>query len=88
MNCKPGDLAVVVKSGLGGVDSWVGRIIKVIGLCQGPAGPCWTYEGARLSHPIYGDCEAVSDKCLRPIRPGEGEDEMLLLAGKPTEVTA
>lgn len=28
------------------------------------------------------------DRELFPIRPGEGEDEMLLLAGKPTEVTA
>ena len=28
---------------------------------------------------------AAVDKCLRPITPGDGEDEMLRIAGKPNE---
>lgn len=58
------------------------------------AGRAYTIDGVEdvsakplIELPVV-EMEAVSDRCLRPIRPGEGEDEMLRIAGKPTEVTA
>jgi len=62
MNCKPGDLAIVV----GPVDDekWLGKILRVLHLHQNPElGPCWLT-----------DCDKwnFTDASLRPIRdPGD-----------------
>ena len=93
MNCKPGDLAIVVRAR---VPANLGRIIRVIvfnpnarfvnrpGVFGG-----WEYEGEELipSEPGY-RCRAVRDECLRPLRNQDGADETLQWAGKPEGVTA
>ena len=99
MNCKPGDLAIVVKANR--VPENVGRIVKVVrlvsrgevlfssGCVNGTAG--WLVEGRVRSFLGFNGNEGVfPDNCLRPIRdPGDdAQDEMLVLLGKPEQVTA
>lgn len=89
MNCKPGDLAVMVKSGAGNE----GRIltcIRFIGRVSGYEGSdYWEVDKALTSK--FGDKTRIArDSQLRPIRPqsDDATDEMVLIAGKPQEVTA
>lgn len=85
MNCKPGDLAVVVRSEAGNEGKIV-RVIRFIGFGERFADDCWHVEPAlRGTHRMHND---VSDSRLRPIRDNDGEDEMLRIVGKPQEVTA
>lgn len=96
MRCKKGDLAIVLTAPPGSV---VPRDAIVVCLELLPVSyraqdgsrtminDVWLIEwrgmrehgGVRLGRP---DCE------LRPIRPGDGEDETLAWAGKPEEATA
>jgi hypothetical protein len=87
MNCKQGDLAIVVSGAA------VGFVVTCIERYDGP----WFEQdhaiGWRVDIPLpklLGGSRQpfILDSALRPIRPGEGEDEMLLLAGKPEGVTA
>lgn len=85
MNCKPGDLAIVVRSKSGNE----GKIVRCIRLCT-PAeadaehywsGPLWKVD-ALLVAKRRGDVKFTPhcpDECLRPIRdPGDdAQDEML-----------
>lgn len=87
MNCKPGDLAVIVRCDH--EHRWaIGRIVRVVTAVVS----AWGTIGWALEHPLVGpdgqrrDCAA--DRCLRPIRDQDGEDEILRLVGKPQEVTA
>lgn len=75
MNCKPGDLAIVVRS-RGGVN--LGRIVK----CVRPVKywfidsferECWITEPMLTN--VEGKMVPCPDACLRPIRPGDLEDE-------------
>ena len=78
MNCKQGDLAIII----GGVfPQFFGKIIKVTKIdCDFPY--CWETEPPLSS----GESTVVmADFHLKPIRPGDGEDEMLRIAGKPAE---
>lgn len=92
MNCKPGDLAMVVKA----IDPedmvLLGKVIRVTSIDPDPrwAGTLWRYEGERLRDSLGVAIEAFLDHGLRPINnPGEDEtDEMVLLVGKPEEVPA
>ena len=86
MNCKPGDLAVVVRS-YAGQEGKIVTCVRYIGPVEfdnGAAHPdCW-----RVDPPLYrakDRCKAdiVADSCLRPIRDTDGEDEVLRLVGKP-----
>ena len=82
MNCKPGDLAVVVCAG-----RLEGRVIRVTSLDPGrsPCGrPLWLYEGD-LTDPDGFRYESIWDHILRPLRdPGDDAvDEMVVIAGKP-----
>jgi hypothetical protein len=93
MNCKPGDLAVVVKAD--NVAS-IGRIVRCMSLVpallvrgryRNRAADCWytdvdvtTWDGSLSRY--------CPDDCLRPIRDQDGEDETMAWAGKPQEVTA
>lgn len=91
MNCKPGDLAVVVRGsvGLGAVV----RCIRILGkfapserisipglgsFCSVAGGQVWEIEHSQFA--------VASDDCLRPIRDNDGEDEMLRIVGKPQPV--
>ena len=86
MNCREGDLAVVVRSHAGNE----GRIVRCVRLVMGNGalgyGPRWVTEP-----PLYSDLGWVVpplDVCLRPIRDNDGEDESFSWAGKPQGVTA
>ena len=81
LNCKPGDLAVVV---CGGLKINHGRIIRVLLPVAHPQSRIlgWTYEG-HLDHRIFSRVGYVADNCLRPIRDQPGTDETLTWAGKP-----
>lgn len=88
MNCKQGDLAMVVRVSHA-VNNWaLGQIVR-----------CVSYEklsdidGWRLEEGItHADSTLewywIADFCLRPIRDNEGEDEILRIAGIPGEVSA
>lgn len=93
MNCKPGDLAIVVKSEFCNE----GKIVTCIRLASDADLAQYGYGSQGWVHWLVDrvissgngrPCPFMPDKYLRPIRPGEGEDEMLRIAGKPTEVTA
>ena len=86
MNCKPGDLAIIVRSIAGNE----GKIVRLLRLHTGSSnyffgGPRWVIDA-----PVT-DCwgfpiNSLADACLRPIRDQEGDDETFSWAGKPTEL--
>lgn len=86
MNCKPGDLAVIVGKQEDHCAHLEGKIVRVIAL--DPGGKHWFYEPPVLYSMTYGPCVALADFFLRPLRGDEGEDETLQLAGKPQGVAA
>ncbi len=72
MNCKPGDLAVIV-SGIPAGN--IGKIIRVLELAAEPAFfgvNAWRYEGSGVDGMQGGEATYIEDSCLRPIRdPGD-----------------
>lgn len=74
MNCKPGDVAIVVRS-KAGHEGKVVTCIRFVGNASGYKGDdYWLVDRALPS--IYGDTTPVlRDSCLRPIRPGDISDE-------------
>jgi hypothetical protein len=80
MNCKQGDLAVVIKSNF--EPKYIGSIVKCVQLSNSFDEPGWIVE------PQLGNWGEIADGILRPIRPNEGEDETLTWAGKPHKETA
>lgn len=101
MNCKPGDLAVIVRSNVGnegaivqvikalGVEPEFGGYIWRKGVCRGQF--CWLVKSNRPLKTSAGGARwskleiPVPDSVLRHIRDSDGEDEMLRIAGKPQE---
>jgi hypothetical protein len=96
MNCRPGDLAIVIRSGLG---KSVGRLVTCIRLSEEEGlrnrdgsvdwGPIWETDdygptGFGQFHNLWADAD------LRPIRdPGDdATDESLLWAPAPEKVAA
>lgn len=77
MNCKPGDLAVIVNGGY--FDRHlIGKIVRVLAISQKEPNICWSYDGPRLST-VWGAVIGLADEMLRPIRdPGDdATDETL-----------
>lgn len=84
MNCKPGDLAVIVRSN---IKENIGHLVTVLDDFQVMHGHhCWLVRSARPLMAKVGpvdvgflSCAYMPDKHLRPIRdPGEGaQDETL-----------
>ena len=82
MNCKQGDLAIIVRS-LAGNE---GKIVR----CLRPAtkgyytfhGPRWRIDRI-LPDDFGGTIQSVADCALRPIRDQPGTDEMVRIAGLP-----
>ena len=91
MNCKQGDLAVIVRS----FANNEGKIVR----CQrlhsseirdldgmyfynGLGGPHWVIEGDVFSAEGF-RIFTVADACLRPLRDNDGQDEMLRMVGLP-----
>jgi hypothetical protein len=98
MNCKQGDLAVVVRAKR---KENLGKILRCVRLhtdkWRDADGRQWSdgpHEAPRwvVDKPVPNTCGVniftVPDAVLRPIRPNEGEDETFQWAGKPKEVTA
>lgn len=102
MNLLPGDLAVIYRAmseatGERGQISrlCIGRVVRVTHL-RAPLGPdctysqVWNFEDVlRIDH--QGKTFAIAgaaDDILKPIRDLPGEDEVLRIAGKPTETPA
>lgn len=83
LNCKQGDLAVVVRSYAGNE----GKIVRCMSLTEYAGalgfGPRWFTEPTLFG--VWGEPQAPLDACLRPLRDTEGEDEMLCIAGRPQE---
>lgn len=81
MNCKPGDLAVVVKTHCEAMDL-LGKVILV-----GAAEPAMALPHWRAVPPVIdpkdGKEWVFADMQLRPIRDQDGEDETLQWAGLP-----
>lgn len=89
LNCKPGDMAIVVKSKNG---DQIGRIVECIRLdgervfSDGMTAFAWETAPSLVGE--SGRSTLCPDHWLRPIRPGEGDDETLIWAGKPEQVAA
>ena len=91
MNCKQGDIAVIVRSS----GSNAGKIVRCVSLIpmytfrlpEGSSvhGPSWVVDP-----PVCGwdglPIPGVRDALLRSIRDSDGEDEMLRLVGRPVGV--
>lgn len=99
MNCKPGDLAVVVKATF--TPEILGHIVVVVGDWNGPAvdrpndGHCWEVkypDGRPILTTFLGggrdffQTRPFLDSSLRPLRDNDGEDETLTWAGKPNAI--
>lgn len=92
MNCKQGDLAVVVKAAL---PQNVGLIVKVVSLDPHWKEPIWilTEKIARtgvslIDGSLTSGIDRCRDACLRPIRDSDGADETLSWASVPNKVSA
>ncbi len=84
MNCKPGDVARYV----GTQRRFHGYIVVVLHEADpeverlfGP-GPWWV-TSPMFTLPDGRPASGVHDRALRPLRPGDGDDETLTWAGKP-----
>lgn len=82
LNCKQGDLAVIVRSMAGNE----GKVVHCLRLAHEPwhafDGPRWVVD-RELPHSTLGTCRTVADCALRPLRDSDGEDEILRIAGLP-----
>jgi hypothetical protein len=87
MNCKPGDMAVIVRTmGVSTVEPVLGWTFELTEIVHtGKFGPCWGYKGERRRHPDGWEIAFIADTILKPLRdPGDDAvDEMVLLLGKP-----
>ena len=82
MNCKPGDLAIIVAAA--SQKQHIGKIVKCLSVYDGDA---WNTDPELKG--VSGRCCAWYDAHLRPIRDTPGEDETLQWAPVPGErVTA
>lgn len=101
MNCKPGDLAIIIRD----IEGWdherypgvtflaktAGRIVTVASLDVGAEDPSWLLEKpfdtlvTANGVTRVGAILAVGDDEVRPIRDQPGEDETLTWAGLPNK---
>lgn len=81
LRCRPGDLAAITA---GEPEENLGKVIRVTALSECSPFLAWFYEGEVLG-PFGGRAVFVADDCLRPLRPDEGTDETLRIAGRPQE---
>lgn len=99
MNCKPGDLAIVVRSKAGN-EGRIGRCLRRASkreiarqaLFSFQGEPCWKMDREFSACDNFGrggySVSILPDACLRPIRPGDISDEEVrdLYAPKLPEV--
>lgn len=90
MNCKQGDLAVIVKSAAGNEGKIV-TCVRLLGSMQwrhpdGRMHSCSTWEiDGVIKGWSWQMSNTIADDQLRPIRDNDGEDEMLRIAGLPNK---
>lgn len=87
MNCKQGDLAVIVRS-MAGNEGKIVRCDRLIPGGEDITGLPTEFGGVRwvIGIPMMGTIGpiySVADSCLRPLRDSDGEDEVLRYAGRP-----
>lgn len=95
MNCKPGDLAVIVHSHFADTIGMLCLVTSQYDIDE-DGGWCWacrvsravSWEHEDTGEVVLGRNGMIPDSWLRPIRDSDGEDQMLRIAGKPQEVTA
>ena len=89
MNCRPGDLAIIVRVECASEQWFIGRIVRCVAAFQRLGGTCWTIET-----PLYGPdgtkYTAAFDRSLKPLRdPGDdARDESFSWCPAPENVTA
>lgn len=88
MNCKPGDLAVVVRAEIPQDMVLVGRVTRVTSSYQYQGEWVWKYKGRRLYDSDGSEILGLADRHLRPLRDSDDPDETLTWAGKPADVVA
>lgn len=82
MNCRPGDVAMVVRVGPG--MKWaLGRVVRVTCLHLVAHVPTWELEEPLVSPNVY-KFTLAEDCCLRPLRHHPEDDESLAWVGRPT----
>jgi hypothetical protein len=94
MNCKPGDIAIVISSG-----EWTGINKRILTELLGipvrvtesyirDSKTLWRMESdidlyiGERKHTVVG----IADQVLKPLRDNDGEDEIIALVGKPETV--
>lgn len=82
LNCRPGDLALIVRS-VAGNEGKIVRCIKFIGAVPGFAGNDRWEIDTFLPANWGRTANSFHDAWLRPLRDEEGDDEMIQIAGKP-----
>ena len=82
LNCKQGDLAVIVRSHAGNEGKIVHCLRLVLNERHLFPGPRWLIDRA-VPHSTLGTTRTVADCALRPLRDNNGEDEVLRLVGLP-----
>lgn len=91
MNCKPGEVAVIVrcdnKKNLGKVVRCV-EFRSSVKFVDGMVADSWRVDVKLLSVYPGRIATTVPDAWLRPIRDQKGTDEMLRIAGKPKKHSA
>ena len=91
MNCKPGDMAIVVSSRMGN-EGKVVTCLKLRPYSNLLLGPVWeTDNHSILSWTLSGGYEklnTIPDCLIRPLRDSDGTDETLSWIDVPSEVTA
>lgn len=86
LNCKPGDLAIVVKS-MAGNEGKIVRVLKFRGIDVWHHGnDLW--ETDTTAPGTIAKSNLFRDEWLRPLRDSKEPDETLTWAGKPQEVKA
>ena len=103
MNCKQGDLAIVVRSKKG--SQQIGKIVRCVRLAPGTVkstdgdfinlnidcGDWWEVDvPLRLFSKAKGEVLAnyCPDYSLKPLIDGDGEDEIISIAGIPSKASA
>jgi hypothetical protein len=98
MNCKQGDLAVIVYAGRSGRD--LGKLVNVIRgngydedgdfmwECESSGTPLFAYTEDGYGPGIESPKALIPDAWLRPIRPGDLEETLDTDIKKPDEVEA
>lgn len=78
LNCKPGDLAIHVKSDRHENLGCIVEVVSYFGFTD--ASHCWVTKG--------GSGVLSRDEHLRPLDDSDGDDETLAWSGKPEQVTS